>query len=36
MGRFSGKTYLPGQPVLATARGLYKQAVAQIARQRGD
>lgn len=36
MGRFSGKTYLPEKPVLATARGLYKQAVAQMVRQRGD
>ena len=36
MGRFGGKTHLPDQPVLATARGLYKQALAQIARQRGD
>jgi len=36
MGRFGGKTHLPDQPVLATARGLYKQALAQMARQRGD
>jgi hypothetical protein len=36
IGRFGGKVHLPDAPVLATARGLYKQALTISARERGS
>jgi hypothetical protein len=33
--RFGGKAYIPDDPVLATARGLYKFAVLSQGKQRG-
>jgi hypothetical protein len=35
LARFGGKAYVPDDPVLATARGLYKLAILTAARRRG-